>query len=141
MSHPIIFVTGTAGKTGRAVVLQLLRKGWPAHAAVRAFDSRSERLRKDGAEVVAADLFDPELLKAMLGTSRAYYCPPWHPYMLQSAVAFAVAARQARLRKFTIYGRLTWRMIRRLHRNCLISCLPIMRSQKICLANRGFSKN
>lgn len=98
MIRPTILVTGATGKTGSAVVLQLRRQGWPVRAVVHALDARSERLRKDGAEVVVADLFDPEqLLKAMQGTSRAYYCPPWHPYMLQSAVAFAVAARQAKL--------------------------------------------
>ena len=59
---------------------------------------RSERLRAQGAEIAVADLFDPEqLLEAMRGTSRAYYCPPWHPYMVQSAAAFAAAARNARL--------------------------------------------
>lgn len=33
----------------------------------------------------------------MRGTARAYYCPPFHPYMIQGAAAFAVAAREARL--------------------------------------------
>ncbi len=98
MTHPTILVTGATGKTGSAVALQLLRTGWPVRAVVHVADARSELLRKEGAEVVIADLFDPEqLLESMRGTSRAYYCPPWHPYMLQSAMAFAVAARQARL--------------------------------------------
>jgi uncharacterized protein YbjT (DUF2867 family) len=45
-----------------------------------------------------ADLFDPEsLLAAMRGAARAYYCAPFHPFMIQSAAAFAYAARQARL--------------------------------------------
>ncbi len=98
MIRPTILVTGAAGKTGGAVVSQLRERGWPVRALVRRLDARSERLRAEGAEVVAADLFDPEqLLEAMRGTSRAYYCPPWHPLMIQSAVAFAAAAGQARL--------------------------------------------
>lgn len=98
MTRPKILVTGATGKTGSAVVLQLRQKDWPVRAVVHALDSRSERLRNEGADVVVADLFDPEqLLQAMRGTSRAYYCPPWHPYMIQSAAAFAVAARQAGL--------------------------------------------
>jgi uncharacterized protein YbjT (DUF2867 family) len=33
--HPRILVTGATGKTGRAVVAQLLEKGWPVRALVR----------------------------------------------------------------------------------------------------------
>ncbi len=98
MNRPTILVTGATGKTGGAVASQLLQLGWPVRALVHVNDARSERLRGQGAEIAVADLFDPEqLLEAMRGTSRAYYCPPWHPYMLQSAAAFAAAARQAKL--------------------------------------------
>ncbi len=98
MIRPTILVTGAAGKTGGAVVSQLREAGWPVRALVRKFDARAERLRGEGADVVVADLFDPQqLLEAMRGASRAYYCPPWHPYMIQSAAAFAAAARQAKL--------------------------------------------
>ncbi len=96
--RPLILVTGATGKTGGAVAQQLLAQGWPVRALVHSSDARSARLLERGAQVVVADLFDPEqLLAAMQGVSRAYYCPPWHPHLLQSAVAFAVAAREARL--------------------------------------------
>ena len=98
MTRPTILVTGAAGKTGGAVVAQLLEKGWPVRAVVRRRDARSERLDRLGVETVVADLFDPEqLFEAMRGTRRAYYCPPFHPYMIQGAAAFAVAAREAEL--------------------------------------------
>lgn len=98
MVRPSILVTGATGKTGSAVAAQLLQAGWPVRAMVHRVDGRSESLRRLGAEVVVADLFDPQqLLEAMRGTARAFYVPPWHPYMIQSAAAFAVAARQARL--------------------------------------------
>ena len=98
MTEPMILVTGASGKTGGAVVSQLRERGWPVRALVHRMDARAERLRAQGVEVVAADLFDPEqLLDAMRGTARAYYCPPWHPYMIQSAAAFAVAAQEAKL--------------------------------------------
>jgi uncharacterized protein YbjT (DUF2867 family) len=98
MTEPTILVTGATGKTGSAVVRHLLEEGRRVRAVVRRHDARSERLRQTGAEVVVASLFDPEqLLAAMRGTQRAYYCPPFHPFMIQSAAAFAVAARQARL--------------------------------------------
>lgn len=98
MTKPIILVTGATGKTGSAVVSELVKLGWPVRAVVRTLDARSERLKKDGVEVVAADLFDPEqLFRAMQGTSRAYYCPPFNSYMIQSAAAFVVSAQKARL--------------------------------------------
>ncbi|MGD0639610.1 MAG: NmrA family NAD(P)-binding protein [Roseiarcus sp.] len=98
MTRPTILVAGAAGKTGGAVVSQLRQGGWPVRALVRRLDSRSERLRALGAEVAVADLFDPQQLReAMRGTARAYYCPPWHPHMIESATAFALAAREARL--------------------------------------------
>ena len=98
MSLPKILVAGATGKTGAAVVARLREGRWPVRAIVRSRDSRSDRLDRLGAETVVADLFDPDqLLEAMRGTSRAYYCPPMHPYMIQSATAFAVAAREAGL--------------------------------------------
>lgn len=82
MTHPKILVTGATGKTGSTVVAQLRERNWPVRAIVRVRDARSERLERLGAEIVVADLFDPEQLQAaMKGTVRAYYCPPFHPYI------------------------------------------------------------
>lgn len=98
MTLPKIVVTGATGKTGSAVVAQLRQKNWPVRAVVHRRDARSESLACQGAEIVVADLYDPgQLADAMRGTERAYYCPPYQPFMIQSAVAFAVAAREARL--------------------------------------------
>jgi uncharacterized protein YbjT (DUF2867 family) len=98
MNNPKILVTGATGKTGAAVVAQLREKNWPVRAIVRTRDARSDRLERMGAETVVADLYDSEhLLAAMRGTTRAYYCPPFQPYMIESANAFAAAAREARL--------------------------------------------
>jgi uncharacterized protein YbjT (DUF2867 family) len=61
-------------------------------------DNRSERLRKMGAEIAVADMYDPQqLLDAMRGTQRAYYLPLMRPYMIQAANAFAAAAHDAKL--------------------------------------------
>ena len=98
MSSPLILVTGATGKTGSAVVSQLREKNARVRALVHRKDARSERLHALGAEVVVADMFDPvEVENAMTGVSRLYYCPPWHPFMVQSAVAFATAAHRARV--------------------------------------------
>ena len=98
MAKPKILVTGATGKTGSAVVDQLLAKGYPVRASVRTRDVRSEELQRRGAEVVVADIFDPDqMYDALRGVQRAYFLPPIHPYAIQSAVAFAVAAREAKL--------------------------------------------
>ena len=96
--HPKILVTGATGKTGSAVAVQLIEKGWPVRAIVRTRDARSRRIDRLGAETVVADLFDADqMLAAMQGTIRAYYCPPFHPHMIQSAAVFAMAARESKL--------------------------------------------
>jgi NAD(P)H dehydrogenase (quinone) len=107
MINPKILVTGATGRTGKAVVTQLLAKGWPVRAAVRVRDARSNLLQRQGAEVVTADIFDPgQLTDAMRGLQRAYYCPPYHPFVIQSALAFAVAARETGLEQ--IVGLSQW---------------------------------
>jgi uncharacterized protein YbjT (DUF2867 family) len=107
MIKPKILVTGATGKTGGAVVTELLAKDWPVRAAVRVQDARSDLLQRRGAEVVVADTFNPsQLMDAMRGVQRAYYCPPYHPFVIQSASAFAVAAREMGLEQ--IVGLSQW---------------------------------
>jgi NAD(P)H dehydrogenase (quinone) len=107
MINPKILITGATGKTGGAVVTQLLAKGWPVRAIVRGRDARSDLLQRRGAEVVVADIFDPgQLMDAMRGARRAYYCPPYHPFVIQSAAAFAAAARETGLEQ--IVGLSQW---------------------------------
>jgi NAD(P)H dehydrogenase (quinone) len=105
MQQPKILVTGATGRTGRAVVDELLAKGVPVRAMVHAEDARSAAFERKGVETVVADMFDAEqLLAAMRGTQRAYYLPFYDPYMIQSATAFAIAAREAKLEAIVSLG-------------------------------------
>lgn len=80
MHKPLILVTGAAGKTGSALVDQLRDRGYPVRAIVRQRDARSDRLAARGADIVIADIRDPDqMLNAMNGVQRAYYCPPISP--------------------------------------------------------------
>ena len=98
MLKPRILVTGATGKTGSVVVAELLKAGYPVRAMVHRDDGRSARLKAQGAEIAVADMSDVErVAEALKDVQRAYYCPPFDPYMIQGAVAFAVAARQSRL--------------------------------------------
>ena len=107
MNKPRIIVTGATGKTGSVVVTELLKAGYPVRAMVHREDSRSARLKAAGAEIVVADMSDVErIADALRDVQRAYYCPPYDPYMIQGAVAFAVAAKGSRLEQ--IVGLSQW---------------------------------
>src|SRR5499427_397585 len=107
MIKPRILVTGATGKTGSVLVSELLKAGYPVRALVRREDGRSAGLRALGAEIAVADMRDVErVADALKDVQRAYYCPPFDPYMIQGAVAFAVAAKEARLEH--IVGMTQW---------------------------------
>ena len=98
MTKPRIIVTGATGKTGSAVTTVLLKAGYTVRALVRKEDDRSARLKAQGAEIAVVGMSDVErIADALRDVQGAYYCPPLDPYMLQGAVAFAVAAKEGRL--------------------------------------------
>lgn len=100
---PIIAVTGATGSTGSQVVAQLLAKDQRVRAVVRTLDDRADRLHTLGATVVAADLFDrDQMAQALRGAGRAYFCPPTHPRMIESAQIFASAAQEAGLESVVV---------------------------------------
>jgi uncharacterized protein YbjT (DUF2867 family) len=98
MIKPRIVVTGETGKTGSVVVSELRMAGYPVRAMVHREDGRSARLKLQGVEIVVAEMSDVErVVDALDDVQRAYYCPPIDPYAIQGAVAFAIAAKEARL--------------------------------------------
>jgi NAD(P)H dehydrogenase (quinone) len=95
MARTSVLVTGATGKIGGAVAAQLLERGVPTRALVHRIDVRSDRLRAMGADIVVADMFDIlQVQSAIDGVERLFFNPPYHPHALDSAVAFAVAARR-----------------------------------------------
>jgi uncharacterized protein YbjT (DUF2867 family) len=98
MIKPRIIVTGATGKTGSVVATELLKAGYPVRALVHREGGSSAQLKAQGAEIAVADMSDVErVADALKDVQRAYYCPPFDPYMIQGAVSFAVAAKEARL--------------------------------------------
>jgi NAD(P)H dehydrogenase (quinone) len=98
MTKPRIIVTGATGKTGSLVVAELRKAGYPVRALVHREDAGTARLKARGVEIAIADMSDLErVADALKDVQRAYYCPPFDPYMIQGAVAFALVAREARL--------------------------------------------
>ena len=105
MTTTRVLVTGATGRIGGAVAAQLLERGVPTRALVHRNDARSARLQAMGAEVVVGDMFDIQQVQAALdGVNRLYFNPPYHPHALDSAVAFAVAARRARVQAVVALG-------------------------------------
>ena len=96
-SKPRILVTGAAGKTGSAVVEQMLSREFPVRALVRHTDERSVRLESLGADVVVADLLDLNAVRAaMQGVRRIYFVyPPQGELLVEATIVIAVAARDA----------------------------------------------
>jgi uncharacterized protein YbjT (DUF2867 family) len=101
MSHPIL-ITGAAGgqqgSTGRLVAALLLTQGVPVRAFVHKIDTRSDELRRPGAEIIEGDLLDPSSVQvAMKGVKRAYFTYPVTDGLLEASTIFAAAARNAGL--------------------------------------------
>jgi len=101
MSHPILVTGaagGTQGSTGRRVSSLLMEQGIPVRALVHKLDSRSDELRKQGAEVVEGDLLNPASVQAaMRNIKRAFFTYPVADGLLEAATIFAAAARDAGL--------------------------------------------
>ncbi|MGH9500252.1 MAG: NmrA family NAD(P)-binding protein [Terriglobales bacterium] len=99
MTHPILVTGaagGTQGSTGRQVASLLLEQGIPVRALVHKIDSRSDGLRKQGAEVVEGDLLNPASVHAaMRDVKRAYFTYPVADGLLEAATIFADSARDA----------------------------------------------
>jgi uncharacterized protein YbjT (DUF2867 family) len=92
---PTILVTTANGDTGRPMVEYLLKNGLPVRAMVRADDTRAQRLREIGAEVVVGDLLTFRDVRAALhGVQRAYFNFPVGEGLVEAAVMFAQAAKE-----------------------------------------------
>ncbi len=105
MTNTRVLVTGATGKVGGAVAAQLLEKGVATRALVHRDDARSAHLRALGAEIVVADMLDIQQVQAAVeGVDRLFFNPPYHPHALDSAVAFAVAARRSGVQAVVALG-------------------------------------
>lgn len=89
-------ITGATGATGGAAAEQLLDKGKIVRAFVHREDSRSEALRKRGADVFVGDLLDFDAVRAALkDVNRSYFVYPIRPGLVQATAQFAQAALEA----------------------------------------------
>ena len=95
MSTTKYLITGATGATGSEAVLALLEAGQDVRALAHREDERSQRLQKQGAEVVFGDLTDFASVKAALqGVNRAYFNFPVAPGLVQATTQFAQVAKE-----------------------------------------------
>src|SRR5919197_5060723 len=65
MTAGVVAVCGATGRQGGAVSRSLLRNGWPVRALTRRPDKKpAQDLAESGAEVVQADMDDPDSLRS-----------------------------------------------------------------------------
>ncbi len=105
-------VTGATGYIGGRLVPELLAAGFRVRAMARNPDRLEGREWRDAVDVVRADAQDPEqLAAAMAGVDVAYYLihslgsgPTFEERDRRTARAFAVAAREAGVRRIVYLG-------------------------------------
>ena len=94
-----ILVTAANGHTGFPAAKELLNLRFQVRAMVRnPKNPKAIELEKLGAEIFIGDLEDfRDNKKALEGVSRAYFCPPFGRNSLFKAIAFIIAAEEAKI--------------------------------------------
>ena len=91
-----VLISGATGDTGGAAVRESLALGLDVRAMAHGMDSRSETLKILGAELVTGDLTEIDTIRAaMEGVDAAYFVWPVKEGLIQAAVNFAQAAKEA----------------------------------------------
>ncbi len=93
----MILVTGSAGKTGLAVLRALARRNQTARALIHRAEHASIVQEIGTQEVVIGNLFDKAILsKALIGVNAVYMiCPNVHPKEFEIGKAVIAAAQEA----------------------------------------------
>ena len=102
----MILVTGAAGKTGKAVIRALVRRGAPVRAFIRN-SAHEAALKAIGAsEVVVGAMDDPQALaRATHGIEAIYHiCPNVSPHEMSFAKALVDAATSSGVSRFVYHS-------------------------------------
>jgi uncharacterized protein YbjT (DUF2867 family) len=102
----MILVTGAAGKTGRAVIGALARRGQGARALVRREAQAAEMMALGAREAMTGDLRDAGALERACRGVRAVYhiCPNINPDEVAIGLTMIAAARAARVEQFVFHS-------------------------------------
>lgn len=102
----MILVTGAGGKTGRAVLAALARRGLPARAFVRSQAQAAAARAAGAAETFIGDLENPaDLTRAAAGCAALYLiCPNVHPAEEDIGRAALAAAAESGVGQFVYHS-------------------------------------
>lgn len=102
----LILVTGASGKTGRACIARLIKKGANVRALVRRADAANELRAQGVVGAVVGDMFDKRVLEAACEGVRKvlHICPPMHPDEDALARDMIAAARNANINQFVLWS-------------------------------------
>jgi len=101
-----VLVTGAAGKTGQAVIRELVKRNTAVRALVRR-DAQIERAKSIGAaEVMLGDMLDTAVWQQATQNIDAIYhiCPNMHPEEVAIGQMAMVAAKQNGVRHFVYHS-------------------------------------
>lgn len=100
-----ILITSAAGKSGFPATVQLLKDGYPVKILVRSRNEKVKQLERMGAKVVIGDITNyHDLLNALSGMQRVYYCHPFIPNLLNNTKIFIEAAKEAKVEAIVNMG-------------------------------------
>ncbi|MDP2356253.1 MAG: NAD(P)H-binding protein [Beijerinckiaceae bacterium] len=99
-------VTGASGKTARACLAHLIRKGARTRALVRRAEAADDLRAKGVSEVIVGDMFAPDVMKQALEgvESVLHICPPMHPQEDALAIDMMAACKTAGVGRFVLWS-------------------------------------
>ena len=102
----MILITGSSGKTGRAVLQKLGNTAEPVRAVVHRPDQVSQLLAAGAQEAVVCDLLSKsDLERACQGVRAVYHiCPNMHPQEVEIGRSILEAALQAGVERFVYHS-------------------------------------
>jgi NAD(P)H dehydrogenase (quinone) len=102
----MILVTGAGGKTGRAVLHALQRRGAPVSAFAHSPQGAAAAAQAGAARSFFGDFFDSLALNAAFAGAQVVYhiCPNMHPAEVEVAEAVLTAARVAGVRRVVYHS-------------------------------------
>lgn len=102
----MILVTGTAGKTGRAVVKKLVAKGQSVRGLVRTKEQAAALSSMGVSQTIIGDMSDPAILEQAVKQVKAVYfiCPNMHPGELSIAESFIRAVQLSGVERFIYHS-------------------------------------
>lgn len=102
----MILITGSSGKTGRAVLQKLGNAGEPVRAVVHRLEQVAQLIAAGAQEAVICDLLSrSDLERACQGVRAVYHiCPNMHPQEVEIGRNILVAALQAGVERFVYHS-------------------------------------